>query len=161
MPSAAQVLKDLPKKTLRIEWCGMTPGQLSLYRENEASSRRALKTLADDVSNKKEAKKGRKRTRDDLEIDMGPVKGDKKTSESGTGVLMNLRKAANHPLLFRTNYTDAKLKVLARDYMKEPDHMDRDFQMLIEDMEVRPYLLHSSSQWRRCLIMLRSTFSRS
>ena len=33
------------------------------------------------------------------------------TGDSGIGMLMNLRKTANHPLLVRDLYTDAKLAV--------------------------------------------------
>jgi len=35
-------------------------------------------------------------------------------SESGIGMLMNLRKLANHPLLIRDQYTDKELKTIAR-----------------------------------------------
>ncbi|CED82045.1 SNF2 family DNA-dependent ATPase [Phaffia rhodozyma] len=129
-----QVLKDLPKKIVRVEWCKMTESQSQLYRESEISSSKLLKTLADDAETKKK-EKTRKRVRDDLEIDNGPVV-EKKTGDSGTNVLMNLRKAANHPLLFRSHYSDEKLKVLAKDIMKEPEHMASDYNLIIEDMEI-------------------------
>jgi len=70
-----------------------------------------------------------------LEIDNGPQVA-KKVGDSGSNVLMNLRKAASHPLLFRTHYNDALLRVLAKDIMKEPEHMTGDYNLIIEDMEV-------------------------
>ena len=60
----------------------------------------------------------------------------KKVGDSGSNVLMNLRKAASHPLLFRTHYNDALLRVVAKDIMKEPEHMTGDYNLIIEDMEV-------------------------
>jgi SWI/SNF-related matrix-associated actin-dependent regulator 1 of chromatin subfamily A len=133
-----QVLKDLPKKSLFVEYCPMTKGQAEIYRESEISSSKTLKTLAAETEKTKKrgpALKGKDRVIGNLEWDTGP--SDKKIGDSGSNVLMNLRKAANHPLLFRSHYTDAKLKVLAKDIMKEPEHMSKDYACIIEDMEVR------------------------
>ena len=54
--------------------------------------------------------------------------GDK--LESGIGMLMNLRKLANHPLLVRDHYSDDQLAVIARTLkvsgiVKENSHMKR------------------------------------
>ena len=44
-------------------------------------------------------------------------------ADSGIGMLMNLRKCANHPLLIRNQYDDSKLEVSESDkaviYMKD------------------------------------------
>lgn len=125
------MLKDLPKKTTRIEWCDLTPAQNHIYREQETWSAKTLAALAEQADKQKDKKRGR----EDLEIDNGPD-APKKVGDSGSNVLMNLRKAASHPLLFRTHYTDAKLRVLAKDIMKEPEHMAKDFDLIVEDMEV-------------------------
>lgn len=109
----------------------MTPSQSTIYREQEAWSAKTLAALAEQADKTKDKKRGR----EDLEIDAGP-QAPKKVGDSGSNVLMNLRKAASHPLLFRTHYTDAKLRVLAKDIMREPEHMSKDFDLIVEDMEV-------------------------
>lgn len=116
----------------------MTKGQAEIYRESEISSSRTLQTLAAETEKTKKrgaGLKGKDRVINNLEWDTGP--SEKKIGDSGSNVLMNLRKAANHPLLFRSHYTDAKLKILAKDIMKEPEHMAKDYACIIEDMEVR------------------------
>ena len=63
---------------------------------------------------------------------------DKKYLENTSNVLMDLRKAASHPMLFRTHFSDNKLTSLARLLLKEPDFKKRGaiFEFVKEDMEV-------------------------
>lgn len=113
----------------------MTDNQRALYHQQEATSRQSLKALADEAESKKQAKSTRrKRDRDDLEIDTGPAA--KASGDNGSNVLMKLRKAASHPLLFRTLYDDQKIKKLAKDLMQEPEYMDKEYIYLVEDMQV-------------------------
>ena len=49
---------------------------------------------------------------------------------------MDLRKAANHPLLFRRHFSDSIIKDMARDCLKEPDFAESVYELVIEDMEV-------------------------
>ncbi|KAL7411147.1 SNF2 family N-terminal domain-containing protein [Mrakia frigida] len=130
-----QVLKELPKKTVRTDWCSLTTSQAKIYSDQEAWSAKTLRSLALEADKNKKKDKSKKRGRDDLEIDNGPQVA-KKVGDSGSNVLMNLRKAASHPLLFRTHYTDALLRVVAKDIMKEPEHMTGDYNLIIEDMEI-------------------------
>ncbi|XP_028968151.1 SWI/SNF-related matrix-associated actin-dependent regulator of chromatin subfamily A containing DEAD/H box 1 [Galendromus occidentalis] len=51
-------------------------------------------------------------------------------------VLMQLRKAANHPLLMRTFYDDKKLARMAKIICKQRSHRDSSVECVIEDMEV-------------------------
>lgn len=56
--------------------------------------------------------------------------------QKGAGMLMNLRKAANHPLLLRQYYDDQKLRKMSQLMLKEPSHRDADPQLIFEDMQV-------------------------
>lgn len=133
----AQVLKDLPNKYERIEWCDMTELQREVYVDALGRSRKALMALdegqleaaataengGDDGDAPKKA--GRKK------------KAPKRTEgASGANVLMDLRKASNHPMLFRRLYKDSQLRPMALDCLKEDDFYDSKLDYVIEDMEV-------------------------
>lgn len=130
-----QVL-SLPAKRERVEFCDMTELQSQIYRDAMARSRMVVQALTDDAIDaaddvldeadgiKPKAKKGKK----------AEEKG--KMASSGSHILMDLRKAASHPLLFRTHYTRPKLEKLARQMMKMPEWGDSNFSFLVEDLEV-------------------------
>lgn len=136
-----QVLKDLPKKSERIEWCSLTPLQKKIYNDARKRSRKTVIESAvenpadaqgkDNVSAKASDIKQKK-------AKSGSRAKDKKYTENSTNVLMELRKAASHPMLFRTQYTDSILSSIARVLLKEPDFKERKaiFQLVKEDMEV-------------------------
>ena len=99
-----QVLKQLPKKTNRVEWCELTVAQRVLYDESAAKVSSVFKE-------------------------------DSKTDASTkNNVLMELRKAAIHPLLFRRFYTDEVCRKMAAAYVKH--HRDRDAELVFQDMQV-------------------------
>ena len=103
------VLKDLPKKVHQVEYCEMGPEQKTIYHE-------ILQKQKDQIAAR--------------------AKGELPANE-GSNVLMQLRKAASHPLLFRRIYNDAKIKVMAKEIMKEekystPEHTK---EAILEDME--------------------------
>lgn len=100
------VLKHLPPKTHSIEYCDMTEGQIAIYNEELESSRKNVEI--------REAG-GR-----------APL----------TNVLMQLRKAAIHPLLFRKHYTDETLRTMTKEIMQEPVYREANEQYIYEDMEV-------------------------
>ena len=131
----AQVLKDLPKKFEKIEWCEMTPLQREVHSEAMTRSKKALMETAEkDIGDLDEddepviVKKPTART--------GSKTGNKSNANSGSNVLMDLRKASNHPMLFRRLYDNKMLKVLAKECLKEEEFMDRDRNLIYEDMEV-------------------------
>lgn len=101
-----QVLKHLPSKKTRTEYCEMTQGQWEIYNEYVQQAREAMQARA---------------------------AGKKATKETGN-VLMQLRKAAIHPMLFRRIFTDEKIKMMAKDCLKEPELSDRDPELVREDM---------------------------
>ncbi|GJJ06223.1 hypothetical protein Clacol_000413 [Clathrus columnatus] len=120
------VLKDLPKKSERIEWCEMTPLQKSIYRDTLQRSRKAVLelTVAEPEDNP-EPTKGKKRPRE-----------TKKTKDTSNNVLMDLRKAACHPMLFRRLFDDSVVKAMAKQCMREPEFCESNYKYIVEDMEV-------------------------
>ena len=127
-----KVLKDLPNKTERIEWCDMTDLQRSIYRDTLRRSRNTIveagPEAGTEVPSGKQAKKLRPNARPK----------DKLYSENSTNVLMDLRKAASHPMLFRTRFSDEILIGITRQLLKEPDFKKRGaiFDHVKEDMSV-------------------------
>jgi len=60
----------------------------------------------------------------------------KKASKSNANVMMQLRQAAIHPLLFRKHYTDAKILQMSHGILGEDIYSDCNQQLVLEDMEV-------------------------
>jgi SWI/SNF-related matrix-associated actin-dependent regulator 1 of chromatin subfamily A len=86
-----QVLKHLPAKTRRVEFCEMTDEQVEIYQEQQQRAR--------DVMIRRAA-------------------GEQMGNESAN-ILIELRKAAIHPLLFHRLYTDDQLRALSKACTKE------------------------------------------
>jgi SWI/SNF-related matrix-associated actin-dependent regulator of chromatin subfamily A containing DEAD/H box 1 len=86
-----QVLKHLPAKTRRVEFCEMADEQLEIYQEQQQR--------AQDVLIRRAA-------------------GEQMGNESAN-ILIELRKAAIHPLLFHRLYTDDQLRALSKACLKE------------------------------------------
>ncbi|KAG8933843.1 hypothetical protein FRC03_004948 [Tulasnella sp. 419] len=122
-----QVLKDLPRKKEWIEYCEMTPLQRTIYREALQRSKKTIETIPEeDLSQVAEPKpKPKKKSK------FGASNGD-----TSSNVLMDLRKASSHPMLFRRLFNDAKIKQMAKDCMKEPEFCDSNYAYVVEDMEV-------------------------
>ena len=102
-----QVLKHLPPKTLRVEYCDMTPAQTVIYNDQLARARMAVQSRLD---------------------------GSK--SNESANVMMQLRKAALHPMLFRHIFTDEVIAKMARDCLKEPVFMQSDYDVVLEEMSL-------------------------
>ncbi|KAI0743919.1 SNF2 family N-terminal domain-containing protein [Daedaleopsis nitida] len=133
-----QVLQDLPKKTERIEWCEMTPLQLSIYNDALQRSRKTIFDLETGSAETSDAPvtngrgKPKKKTRTTARTK------DKMYLENSSNVLMDLRKAASHPMLFRRRFANDTLSSMAKLLLKEPDFKKRGaiFEYVKEDMEV-------------------------
>lgn len=117
----AQVLQDLPPKKEIIEYCDMTPTQREIYRETLAKHKKAVIEYAPSGTNTPiEAPAPKKRGK------AAAAKTGKPVQENTTSnILMSLRKAANHPMLFRRLYDDKKIRQMAKDCLKEPEFADR------------------------------------
>ncbi|KAG8751888.1 hypothetical protein FRC12_012223 [Ceratobasidium sp. 428] len=152
-----QVLKDLPTKTERIVWCSMTALQRSIYNETMRRSKKELEREAaeqaaalvataspsPDPTSVSTDQKGKKRARgaDVAEkksaTKQANMKAKTKAAEASSAhVLMDLRKAASHPMLFRRRFDDAKVRAMARGCLKEPEFEESVEQLVVEDMEV-------------------------
>jgi len=119
------VLTDLPKKTDRLIRVPMVERQNRLYYELVSSYKDRAKEMAES----------------------GEV------ADSGIGMLMNLRKTANHPLLVRDLYTDSKLQEMAR-LLKTRDsgHKDALETFIIEDLQsMSDYQIHRTCEFYRCI----------
>jgi len=117
------VLKHLPAKVCQVEKVPMTSRQNSLYFQL--------------VANYKE--------RASREIEPG--------AESGIGMLMNLRKTANHPLLVRDQYTDAQLEEIARLLKtKDSGHKNAIIEYIVQDLKVlSDFDIHKTCETYRCI----------
>ncbi|KYN07495.1 PREDICTED: SWI/SNF-related matrix-associated actin-dependent regulator of chromatin subfamily A containing DEAD/H box 1 homolog [Cyphomyrmex costatus] len=56
------------------------------------------------------------------------------TDLNGVGMMMQLRKLANHPLLVRDHYDEDKLKVIASRLAKEPSYKQKNPEYVFEDL---------------------------
>ena len=100
-----QVLKFLPKKTCRVEFCDLHPSQANLYAEELEKGQQAL---------------------------LDRAQGKKNTNSAN--IMMALRKAAIHPLLFRRLFTNPTIRKMSRTCLKEEKLHDRDPEAILEDM---------------------------
>jgi len=112
----------------------MTALQKKLYNDALRRSRKTVIDVTEELSDSAETKQGKK----------APKKGkanarkEKQYVENSANVLMDLRKAASHPMLFRSLFTDETVTSIARVLLKEPDFKSRGavFQYVREDLEV-------------------------
>lgn len=115
-----QVLKHLPAKLHTVRRCGLTPSQHAIYDQYFQQGRQTrLERERRKLLTGKEAEEARK----------SPI-------PTTSNVMMHLRKAALHPLLFRKIYDDEKLAAMTEKIMKEPDYAEAKKEYIFEDMTV-------------------------
>ncbi|KAG0304198.1 hypothetical protein BGZ98_005812 [Dissophora globulifera] len=136
------VLKDLPRKIERVIYCDLHPDQRVLYDRIISSAELQAALLdpedtldaveLDGMSAKAKAKA--------LAAQKAKAKKSNATSKwkanEFANMLMQLRKAADHPMLFRELYTDDKLKKMAKVITKEVEFCDSNIDFIEEDMSV-------------------------
>ncbi|KAF1840009.1 uncharacterized protein K460DRAFT_371973 [Cucurbitaria berberidis CBS 394.84] len=103
----AQVLKHLPKKTSRVEYCALTETQKTLYSQQLQKQRKILEDRAAGILVKDHA-----------------------------NVMMKLRQAAIHPLLFRHRYTDAKIRQMSKACLKEDTFAESNPDIIYEELQL-------------------------
>jgi SWI/SNF-related matrix-associated actin-dependent regulator 1 of chromatin subfamily A len=103
----AQVLKHLPKKTSRVEYCDLTETQKELYTKQLDKQRQILQDRAAGLLVKDHA-----------------------------NVMMKLRQAAIHPLLFRHRYTDDKIRKMSKACLKEETFAESNPDIIFEELEL-------------------------
>ncbi|ODV80562.1 uncharacterized protein CANTADRAFT_88493 [Suhomyces tanzawaensis NRRL Y-17324] len=116
-----QVLQHLPAKCHEIVRCELTETQRKIY---DAKLDHAKSTRAE-----RERRKLLTRKEDLEEAKNNPI-------PSSSNVLMALRKASLHPLLFRNEYTDEKLEKMSKVIMNEPEYVEANQNYILEDMQV-------------------------
>lgn len=97
-----QVLKDLPPKSSRVEYCDLTNTQAEIYETERAR----VKELG--------------------------IKDNKSAN-----ILMKLRQAALHPMLFRRHYKDSMLPKIAKACLKDPQFEQSDPDLI--QLEIKEY----------------------
>lgn len=147
-----QVLQDLPSKIERIEYCEMTPRQRELYFERLDNSKRAIlqapdnadtpsatadtpRTVDEDSDEPKPKKRGKKKAAPKKAV-QPKIITNLKPEMNSSNVLMDLRKAANHPLLFRRLFNDEKIEQMSKDCLKEIEFAMKDPKYIYEDMSI-------------------------
>jgi SWI/SNF-related matrix-associated actin-dependent regulator of chromatin subfamily A containing DEAD/H box 1 len=126
-----QVLKELPKKNERIEWCEMTDLQKTIYHQSLQRSRRVLMEHSEEEDElaiaEAAAQKGRPKKKKQLKAQQ---------EDLSSNVLMDLRKATSHPMLFRRLYDDEQIKVIGKACLQEPEFQESKLPLVIEDLSV-------------------------
>merc|ERR1719232_625614 len=124
------VLKNLPEKTEEVIRVPMTQSQHESYFKMVQEYKKRAKDMA-------AAKAAGKVTRN---------------QDSGVGMLMNLRKIANHPLLSRNHFDQSQIRQLAKLLKKDPSHEAAVEKFIIEDMSVMSdFDIHKTCLAYRCI----------
>ncbi len=134
----AQVL-ELPPKVERVEHCEMTKSQASLYRETLQRSKKVLEEWSDEALDREDEEKVAKLPTTDGKAKARKGKPEERKgpfASSSSHILMDLRKAASHPLLFRRLYSKAKVRQIAKECLNTPTWCDANLDYVIEDLEV-------------------------
>ncbi|SCU80235.1 LAME_0B02146g1_1 [Lachancea meyersii CBS 8951] len=108
-----QVLKHLPRKHTRIEYCDMLETQRAIYnREIQLvlEHKRMLAERDEEGESPQETKKNGKAVKSKMNI--------------SKNLIMSLRKASLHPLLFRHIYTNDMLDQMSQAILGEPDYAE-------------------------------------
>lgn len=114
------VLKDLPKKSEVVVKVPLVESQTMLYQNLVESFKREIKQHKHEI----------------LDDDSSFATESDDDPKKGAGMLMAMRKIANHPLLMLNHYTKDKLKVMSELMLREPTHCDANKDLIFEDMSV-------------------------
>ena len=157
------VLKDLPKKIERVIYCDLVPDQRALYDRVIMQSSMALQGVLGEGDDDAASLEAAAASLDAVDLDsmdsMTKTKAiktaaktkkptataAKKSINEFANVLMQLRKAADHPMLFRELYKDSDLKKMAREITKEIEFCDSNIDYVEVDMS-------KSRNWENCCL---------
>ncbi|KAF9351962.1 hypothetical protein BGX26_010124 [Mortierella sp. AD094] len=134
---------NMPRKVQSVIYCDLHPDQRVLY-DRIMSSSELRAALGEDDSDG---------GADPIELDSMTLKAKAKAAKKGptkkeiaaskkvsrdqfANMLMQLRKAADHPMLFRELYTDDTIKKMAKAITKEIEFCDSNITYIEEDMSV-------------------------
>lgn len=110
----------------------MTPVQARLYRDTLRRSRKMITELGED------ALEAMADADEDGKAPKGKKAAAKIQSRAGnsSNILMDLRKAASHPLLFRRLYNEKRVEQIAKACLSSPQWCDSNYDYVVEDLEV-------------------------
>jgi len=132
-----QVLKHLPGKVRRVEYCDMPDSQKVIYESELSKFRKDLLEKIADADEKASASAGKSKTK-------AKAPATAVAAKASTNVMMKLRQAAIHPLLLRYIYDDPKLRRMAKDCIKEDRFRDSTLELVFEDFQVfSDFALHA------------------
>lgn len=121
------VLKDLPKKSESVVRCPLSTSQAKLYKKLVDSFTREIKEHETEV----------------LDDDSSFANECNDNMKKGAGMLMAMRRLANHPMLMLNHYSKDKLRKMSELMLNEPTHKDANKNLIFEDMSVmHDYELH-------------------
>ncbi len=103
-----QVLKHLPQKHRRVEYCELSLSQEDLYTMNQARVSRL----------------------------MASREAGEKTGNETANIMMDLRKASIHPLLSRRLYDDETIAKMSKACLREDAYAESNVDLVFEDMTV-------------------------
>jgi len=122
----SEVLTALPQKQEQVIKVPMCQSQHELYFKMVAEYKRRAKDIAD-----------------------GKIRH---SGDSGVGMLMNLRKIANHPLLVRNHFDGTQVRSLASILKKDPSHNLAVEKFIREDLSaLSDYDIHKTCLAYRCI----------
>ncbi|KAI8352107.1 SNF2 family N-terminal domain-containing protein [Blakeslea trispora] len=116
------VLRDLPQKIQKIEYCAMTERQEELYSDIILKSKKSYQESVKEEEEKEVKKKEKSAMNEQF--------------ESMRNIIIHLRKAVDHPLLFRKIYTDDMLREMAKKLKSDVKYWDSVEEYIYEDMTV-------------------------
>uniref|UniRef100_A0A0K2U565 SWI/SNF-related matrix-associated actin-dependent regulator of chromatin subfamily A containing DEAD/H box 1 homolog n=1 Tax=Lepeophtheirus salmonis TaxID=72036 RepID=A0A0K2U565_LEPSM len=120
------VIKNLPPKNERVEKLPLTSRQHEHYFKLVSVYKEKAKLLSEGKASSNE--------------------------DSGIGMLMNLRKTANHPLLIRSHYDENKLKKLANILKNDPSHKNAVEKFIVDDLGIMSdYDIHKTCLLYKCI----------
>ena len=144
-----EVLKDLPAKIEELVYCDMTERQEKEYKEfksNTQNDKNQSGVLKENSSNVKHTYLDKK------------IQNVETGSKNLMSICIELRKAANHPLLRRCIYNDDKLKQMAKLILKESDP-DVVYEYVLEDLSLMTdfeiHELCGHYKVRNCILSIR------
>lgn len=113
------VLKDLPQKIQVVEHCAMTKNQAAVY--------------SDIITN---TKKSYEKSLLETDEPRRPKSAMTEQFENMSNVIVHLRKAADHPLLFRKIYNNDLLRKMTKEIRRDVKYWDTNEEYVYEDMTV-------------------------
>ncbi|KAM3589396.1 DNA-dependent ATPase fun30 [Umbelopsis sp. WA50703] len=125
----SQVHNDLPEKIHVVKRCLMTARQSQIYQSVVQNSK---KSLHEDVQSNSSDTGSKELT----SLNTSSAKMPPNHQYNAVNILMELRKAANHPLLLRRIYNDELLRTMAKEIKREEQFWDSEEQYIYEDMTV-------------------------